>query len=432
CMKIELKRIRDHWTDFCNVTSVHGVRYLAASDRPLVERLWWASVLTTCLYYATVYATALCKRWLDSPIEHTSVIKYENVLHIPLPAVTFCNNMKSISVENSETLLFFLCGLADTVENNDTIFEIEKMLEMAPPFNSTCKLHNLQLERNFYTDCAKMFTRVITQNGVCYSFNMMDTKEIFREGVISNYQSHSRRSDWDPDTGYKEDAPLMDSTGSRDPFNDGPYPKRSNGNPVINISFGSLFNGSYCRNGGPGFQVAVHSPHEMPVIGHRTAGWVLVNDVNNLPKERSYSNLRFDYEYVIELDPERTWASDSLRIFQPHQRKCYFNGEKTLTFFKYYTRINCENECLINRTIVNCKCFDFYMPHFESSRICHKQADVECLFETMGNVICGIHKIPQIYYIGSERAVRSRQMHENYYSYEDKRYKLALKLYHKI
>ncbi|CAH1396705.1 unnamed protein product [Nezara viridula] len=99
CMKIELQRIRDHWTDFCNVTSVHGVRYLAASDRPLIERLWWASVLVTCLYYATVYATALCKRWLDSPIEHTSVIKYENVIHIPLPAITFCNNMKSTSDE---------------------------------------------------------------------------------------------------------------------------------------------------------------------------------------------------------------------------------------------------------------------------------------------------------------------------------------------
>ncbi|CAH1396707.1 unnamed protein product [Nezara viridula] len=58
-------------------------------------------------------------------------------------------------------------------------------------------------------------------------------------------------------------------------------------------------------------------------------------------------------------------------------------GEKVLKYFKFYTKTNCENECLINRTIDVCKCVDFYMPHFESTRICYTETDVECIVETM-------------------------------------------------
>lgn len=46
----------------------------------------------------------------------------------------------------------------------------------------------------------------------------------------------------------------------------------------------------------------------------------------------------------------------------PEERRCYFESERQLKFFKRYSKINCEVECLTNKTIEVCGCSLYWMP----------------------------------------------------------------------
>lgn len=52
------------------------------------------------------------------------------------------------------------------------------------------------------------------------------------------------------------------------------------------------------------------------------------------------------------------------------RRNCYLEDEKSLKFFKTYTKINCENECLTDFMIKRCGCVEFFMIRNFSTRIC--------------------------------------------------------------
>lgn len=70
----------------------------------------------------------------------------------------------------------------------------------------------------------------------------------------------------------------------------------------------------------------VHSPYELPIV--RTLK-------------------RFSYKQQLEvwITPEVTTTDNDLRSFDPDERKCYFEDERKLKYFKTYTKNNCEMEC---------------------------------------------------------------------------------------
>lgn len=62
------------------------------------------------------------------------------------------------------------------------------------------------------------------------------------------------------------------------------------------------------------------------------------------------------------LDIKHTTTSSGLSRYALNQRKCFFNAERQLRFFKMYTQNNCEAECLANFTKIACGCVKFSMP----------------------------------------------------------------------
>lgn len=77
---------------------------------------------------------------------------------------------------------------------------------------------------------------------------------------------------------------------------------------------------------------------------------------------QNYIRLSISHQNLIQLVPEWTITADELRHFKPNQRKCFFQSEKSLRFFKIYTQTNCEEECLANFTKIECECVKFSMP----------------------------------------------------------------------
>lgn len=70
--------------------------------------------------------------------------------------------------------------LADYPVGNKTVNRnlIEILRDVAPQFNETlfhCKY------RNFTDTCDKLFHEIVTEEGICYTFNALDGTEVYRD-----------------------------------------------------------------------------------------------------------------------------------------------------------------------------------------------------------------------------------------------------------
>lgn len=70
----------------------------------------------------------------------------------------------------------------------------------------------------------------------------------------------------------------------------------------------------------------------------------------------------FAEEISVSITPKVFFAAETLLDYDPHQRECFFQFERRLRFFKWYSRANCETECLANYTLEVCGCVKFSMP----------------------------------------------------------------------
>lgn len=81
----------------------------------------------------------------------------------------------------------------------------------------------------------------------------------------------------------------------------------------------------------------------------------------------------FDLDYGMELDievtPEITVTEKNLKRLKPEFRECYFEGEKNLKFFKFYSLENCEIECMTNFTFSACNCTQIDQPYNKARKI---------------------------------------------------------------
>jgi amiloride-sensitive sodium channel len=112
------------------------------------------------------------------------------------------------------------------------------------------------------------------------------------------------------------------------------------------------------------FKARFHLPNEMPTPFHK----------------ESFFKESFHTDFT--LSAEKFTAKADLRRFSPDIRRCYFEGEKKLKFFKSYTKNHCDCECMTNVTLETCGCVQFSMPRSQDTPICDIDK-VECYFEVM-------------------------------------------------
>lgn len=153
----------------------------------------------------------------------------------------------------------------------------------------------------------------------------------------SNLPQVHTRSTWDPDKGYKRTE------------NEWSYPYRAyaSGSPFslsVYLKVNKIDIDYTC--GGPiqGFKIYFLPPNE------------------KLSSMHSFFYLPFGKASQFSVKPELTFTSDSVKTYSPDERQCFLNSERNLRFFNFYTKINCEEECLSNFTAKLCGCVHFYMP----------------------------------------------------------------------
>lgn len=79
-------------------------------------------------------------------------------------------------------------------------------------------------------------------------------------------------------------------------------------------------------------------------------------------KSLPYFRISLLEQVEVSIKPTIISTSNGLRSYDPMQRQCFFESERSLRFFKSYSQHRCKIECLANFTQKVCGCVKFSMP----------------------------------------------------------------------
>jgi acid-sensing ion channel, other len=207
--------------------------------------------------------------------------------------------------------------------------------------------------RNVITECKEIFTQILTDQGFCFTFNLLKYQEVFSEDKIHKDFDYvqERNSSWTLNSGY-----------TNDDLNSFPW-------PIISQQFDALriilmttdTDADYvCQGSLQGFKVYFHQPNEFP----KTFG--------------KHVFVPLEQEATIGVEATMAIASADLLRYKPELRECYQSHEKKLKFFRTYTKQNCEIESMADFALKNCSCVRFSMPREKHSKLCGIQ-QLDCL-----------------------------------------------------
>lgn len=103
----------------------------------------------------------------------------------------------------------------------------------------------------------------------------------------------------------------------------------------------------------PTLYATFHSPDEIPTGYHKTIYF----------KQGELLN--------IQLNAKSLKTDMDLKGFPVDFRKCYFEDERKLKFFKIYSKAHCKLECVANITYDKFGCAVYYTPRDSKTKICN-------------------------------------------------------------
>ena len=216
--------------------------------------------------------------------------------------------------------------------------------------------------RNSLRDCTSLFNEIITDRGVCYSFNMLNYKKLFNENILSkdfDFYHHLHNSTWTLDNGYPTDD-----------LNTYPFPGVSQEHDALRVILKTTdIDLDYvCHGSKQGFKIYIHRPSDVPYMSGK------------------HIFLPIKHDASVSLTATTTKISENLKSYKPQQRKCYLENERPLQFFKLYTKNSCYHECLSNYTLKICGCVKFSMARTNSTKICDS-TQINCTVNAKRNMM---------------------------------------------
>ncbi|KAG4070425.1 hypothetical protein HA402_005657 [Bradysia odoriphaga] len=374
--------------EYCGSSTVHGVRYFTEKKRHWMERLWWILAFALALFYCGKLIQNVYIKWDQSPVIVSFAEKSTPVWEIPFPAVTICPETKAnmsqlnftavyheiasklkppfnITEEDSITDLLKDVITFHYCSKNAVIDRVVNLFQTAPSSNDTlfiCKF------RNIVDYCQKYFEEIMTEEGLCFTFNVLNGSELYNEDLSPDYTriDHNMSANfWNLEEGYDTSIEIDPQTY--------PYRVFGSGARVGLFVLLKLYeqNLEYiCRGPVQGFKILLHTPGEVPQVSKHYFRVPLLQEVFSM----SIDWLSYYTKYLFFKSIIRCW------------RQCYFASERKLRFLKVYTQRNCELECLANFTLQACGCVKFSMPRDKNTPICGA-AKIACYNEAEDNLL---------------------------------------------
>ena len=219
--------------------------------------------------------------------------------------------------------LFEGVKIAANPTNGKEFLKILRNISVGPDMILFCKFKS-ELE-----PCDELFKEVVTDDGICYTFNMLEHSQMFK--------GNDEPASWDVSDGYESDDHDV-------------YPIRASGsvesslNIVVNTKRSDM--DFICKGPVQGYKVKVHSPDEFPRMS------------------TGYFRLPLNSEALVRVTPGLTLTAPKA------QSHCHTSSTKVLENYKKYSHENCLTECLRDFTLAECGCVKFSMIHEAKTAIC--------------------------------------------------------------
>ncbi|XP_045451428.1 pickpocket protein 28-like [Melitaea cinxia] len=366
----KMSLIKQYLIDYTANSNLHGLKYVGEKERTTVEKAFWLLMFTCSIVFCSSLIHKLWMKWNDSPVIVTFAETSTPVWQIPYPAVTLCAEMKVKQTSFNYTEYYNLKRKPTNVEEAH-LFEDLTMIcnKIVDPWthgrnftlgNETVK--NIKkvspsLKDIFTTITWKdklcpdlnLFLPILTEEGYCYTFNTISANQLLRiENLNTDYnylKSSNEKQTWTLENGYPPNTPFET------------YPHRGTGygdNAGLSLLLQAKKKDFDYLCSGPiqGFKILLHNPADFPRLSQQ------------------YLSISLGRNVIIAVKPKMMTTSEGLKSYNPRRRQCFFSSERYLRFFKVYTQVNCETECLTNFTYVRCGCVHFGMPHGPEMRVC--------------------------------------------------------------
>jgi hypothetical protein len=178
------------------------------------------------------------------------------------------------------------------------------------------------------------YAEIVTRRGLGFSFNIIDAKDLFTSDVVQDFYY-----EFNQDKNYFADRPW--------------HVKAEN-------KFTITFNKSHY----PAFEWNICQWNSYLV--HPMDDYPLYID----PDNTKFTKIQKGEMIEILITPQVTTTDKGLRSLSREKRRCLFEDERKLKYFKSYTKSNCEKECLSDFIYQNCSCVLFYHYRNASMEIC--------------------------------------------------------------
>ncbi|CRL02114.1 CLUMA_CG015356, isoform A [Clunio marinus] len=333
----------------CEISQfILGIKYLTDKKRHWSEKLFWFVALTLSILACSYLIYDTFRKWKMAPVIVSFSEKFMNIWEIPFPAVTICP----------------IAGLYPLDED----YNPSDGLGSNPLKNFTESIEHRITNakwRNNLTNATDLFTEIATEEGFCYTFNMMNFHDLLEDDVkfegFKNLKNYSKvpKTSWSLQDGYYNKKPKV-------------YPYRASGSGengglkfeiwrrISEVKKSTSFN--------KGFKLVVHLPSEVPQF------------------DKHYYRFPLEKSATLVVRPSLI-VTENLESYESDLRQCYYEGEKKLKFFKYYTRSNCQLECLANFTRDKCSCIHFSMPRLKGDAVCDSNRSLTCFDEAKKNLM---------------------------------------------
>ncbi|XP_070504703.1 pickpocket protein 28-like [Chironomus tepperi] len=395
---------------YASSATIHGVRYIIGSDESQKSfRIFWIIAFIFSIFGLGYYAYGVYMKWSIEP-DIGLTVRMRPMREIPFPAITICSplfardNMANFSrfyAEYTSTNGKILPYLTPEEQNYlsaniqactpTSASMIEKSCSKRTEKNISKLLRESSLKvpelfaacrfKKNYIKCEKMLNRVLTNNGYCYTLNMQSYQTIFNENVISgDFDSFKREKiakSFDKENQLYNES-FNDADGNLTDANQwsldtGYTTNDDNVFPIRAIKINQLTvymkltesdSTNLCLSQGKGYKIIFHLPNEIPT-----------------PFHDEYF-ISFDYERMMTLTAKSFRNDPEMKKYAPESRRCYFDGERNLKYFKSYTKAHCDYECMTNYTLKQCGCVKFSMPRSDDTPVCDLDK-TKCYFKAM-------------------------------------------------
>lgn len=350
--------------NFAGDSTIHGVNFIFGENRGKFTRFLWLLLLFTSLCGFFYYFKFGYSKWQFTP-DIAMRSQERNIRDFPMPAITICPRIFAKNLQANYTEVFVFSGNVSksrcefTAANTNWCepylthivrSSCSQWLNEMDNINVLDFINKSGFDRHEVLDKRNDFARIFTNRGICFSYNIQDFSVIFNENEISDdfkyYYKNQRNStnEWTVERGY---------------FNqNSSYPTRltARGEDFFKVNLTVEDSRNSCGS----IFVVFHLPSEMPTVFHP---FIPIN----------YGSISTIF---IKARSHRT--DEALRTYSPEVRKCYFDGERKLKFFKFYSKSHCELECAANASIKLCGCVQFWYPRNKTTRIC-KFSEFDCV-----------------------------------------------------